>query len=201
MKVFCFDTETTDKVDFKLALDHPAQPNLVQLGGILFDDETGLDMCVVNVLCNDCGKIAPGAEETHGITASNVKEFGVPSAVVLLLFNNLVMAADRLLCHNAAFDIRLMRILAHRLKKPDRTAGKPTYCTMLGNTPVCKIDKPARYRTADDPYKWPSLMETYRHYFAIDFDYAHDALADVRATKEIYMAMDPKIRLKDNFTL
>ena len=38
-------------------------------------------------------------------------------------------------------------------------------------------------------YKRPSLTETYRHFFGRDFDGAHDAMADVRACRDVYFAL------------
>jgi hypothetical protein len=46
---------------------------------------------------------------------------------------------------------------------------------------ICKL--PSKY---PGEYKWPRLIEAYRHAFGKDFTGAHDALADVRACKEIY---------------
>jgi DNA polymerase III epsilon subunit-like protein len=35
-------------------------------------------------------------------------------------------------------------------------------------------------------FKWPKLTEAYRHCYDRDFDGAHDALADVRATADVF---------------
>ena len=37
-------------------------------------------------------------------------------------------------------------------------------------------------------YKNPSLPRTYRHFFGRDFDGAHDAMADVRACRDVFFA-------------
>lgn len=35
-------------------------------------------------------------------------------------------------------------------------------------------------------YEWPRLQEAYKHAFGKEFEGAHDAMSDIRATKEIY---------------
>jgi len=64
---------------------------------------------------------------------------------------------------------------------------RKSFCTMKEMTPICKI--PGRY----DEFKWPRLTEAYRHAFGGEFGNAHDALADVRACKEIYFWLADRV--------
>ena len=41
-------------------------------------------------------------------------------------------------------------------------------------------------------YKWPKLEELYRKLFGYTFDGAHDALADVEATRKCYFELKKK---------
>lgn len=51
---------------------------------------------------------------------------------------------------------------------------------------ICKL--PGQY----GDWKWPKLTEAYQHAFGKTFDGAHDALADVRACKDVYFYLHPK---------
>ncbi|HUV85413.1 MAG TPA: hypothetical protein VMV86_06875, partial [Methanosarcinales archaeon] len=57
-----------------------------------------------------------------------------------------------------------------------------SYCTMLEGTDICKIPS---FRGN----KWPTLKELHKHLFNEDFEDAHDALADVEATRRCYYAI------------
>jgi DNA polymerase III epsilon subunit-like protein len=185
MKILFFDTETTGVSNFKAPPSHPTQPFLMQLGALLVDSETQEDRAKLSLLCKpDIWKaVDPGAERVHGLSAELCDQYGVPSSVALLLFNNLVMQADRIVCHNTAFDLLIMRAMAHRLEKPDRTKGKDTFCTMTAYTGICKL--PGTH----GGYKWPKLSEAYFHVFGENFEGAHDALSDVIPTKAIYFEL------------
>lgn len=54
------------------------------------------------------------------------------------------------------------------------------FCTMKAMTPVCKLH--GNY----GDFKWPKLQEAHKHAFGVEFDGAHDALADVRACARVY---------------
>ena len=57
---------------------------------------------------------------------------------------------------------------------------------MQRSTNFCAIPNPNSYYGG---YKWPKLEELYRKLFGRMFDNAHDALADVVATKECFFAL------------
>jgi DNA polymerase III epsilon subunit-like protein len=64
--------------------------------------------------------------------------------------------------------------------------NKPRFCTMKEAVDHCKLPNPKRPGT----YKWPSLQEAYQ--ILIDskgFSGAHDAMADARATYELYRVL------------
>lgn len=191
-RILFFDTETTGKANFKRAFNHPTQPHLVQLGALLVDAESRKDLAKISLLTlpDIWSAIDPGATATHGITTEDCQRFGVPSPVVYLLFNNLVKQADRIVCHNAQFDIMIMRALGHRLGKPDRLASADTFCTMRAYTPICGLPGPYGH-------KWPKLQEAFAHVFdGATFEGAHDALADVIPTKAIYFELPEDVILK-----
>ncbi len=199
MAILLFDTETTGKTDFKLPFDHPTQPDLVQLGALLTDDDGNIISTVSTLVSPMNWTIGAEAERVHGITTEKCAQYGLPGCVVLAMFNNLIRVANRVVCHNAQFDIMVMRTFAYRLAKPDRTKESDIFCTMQAYTARCKIPK-VKYATENDPYKWPTLKETYQHVFKKDFEElyggAHDALVDIRATRDVYFALPISIRKK-----
>ena len=56
---------------------------------------------------------------------------------------------------------------------------------MQASTDYCAIPSNSPY----GGYKWPKLEELYRKLFGCMFDNAHDALADVEATKKCYFEL------------
>ena len=185
MELF-FDTETSDMYKFKKPYSDPTQPWIVQLGFILSERDKIYQEG--NLLIRADGrKIAPGAEAVHCISAEASDIGGIQQEIVLELFAHLVKQADLLVCHNTQFDTNVMLSsvsntwdseLIERL-----TNSKYQFCTMIRGTNICKL--PGRY----GKYKWPKLQELHKFFFGENFKDAHDALADVRATRRCYYKM------------
>lgn len=55
---------------------------------------------------------------------------------------------------------------------------------MLESVDLCKL--PGRY---PGNYKWPKLIELHNHLFGCDFEGAHDALDDVKATVKCFFEL------------
>lgn len=189
---FVYDTETTGLYQYKKVLSHPAQPHLVQLGGILFDDETRRVLAEINLLgipeLNGVRvKIPAEASDIHGITNKLVDSAGLSHRVVLPMFNNLIKCADRLVCHNADFDRKIILTAYSRCAfDQDTIRSKPHVCTMKIATPILKLPK----KNGKSGTKWPSLMEAYKHFVDENgFEGAHDAMEDVRATAKVFWAL------------
>lgn len=90
-------------------------------------------------------------------------------------------SAEIYVAHNIDFDRLLVlsesfRAFGEGFEIPESRC----FCTMKAMTGYCKI--PGAY----SDYKWPKLTEAFRHVKGMDFDGAHDALADVRACVEVY---------------
>jgi DNA polymerase III epsilon subunit-like protein len=80
---------------------------------------------------------------------------------------------NQIIGHNVAFDLRMVAMNRERLEMPAYNFGEGI-CTMKA-AKAAKI--PAR------------LGDLYRHLFGEDFDGAHDALADVKATARCYFEL------------
>jgi len=173
-----FDTETNGKADFKADPCHDNQPRLVQLAGLLLDEELE-PVAEMNVIIKPNGFIiSDEVAKIHGITQSKAEKYGVEEAKALHLFSDLLHKATKLVAHNIKFDniVLLRALFVNKI-----VVAMPTHhCTMAMATPVCKLPG------FGGQYKWPSLQEAHKIIMGVPFDNAHDAMADVRACARIY---------------
>lgn len=182
MKTFLFfDTETTGKADFRAPSAAAHQPRLVQLGAILADEQ-GRELAALNLIIKPNGfEIPAEAAAVHGITTELARAVGVPVLDACEPFYSLARVAQGYVCHNTEFDRLIMdgELQRLRLDLPE----KSWHCTMKAMTSVCRL--PGRY----GDFKWPNLQEAHRHCFQREFDGAHDAMADVRACRDVFFWM------------
>jgi DNA polymerase III epsilon subunit-like protein len=177
-----FDTETTGKADFQAAPDAAHQPRLVQFAALL-TDANGKELASANLVIKPNGFTIPReASEIHGITTEHALAVGVDCAVARHLYRAWWNAAATIIAHNIEFDLLIMdgELFRHAGGRKAWGAARETFCTMRAMTPVCKL--PGTYGR----YKWPRLQEAHKHCFGVEFDGAHDALADVRACARVY---------------
>lgn len=180
MKLF-FDTETTGLANFKLAPHHQDNPRLVQLAALLVSD-AGDEIVSLNAIIRPDGfEIPKESSDIHGITTEIANKKGILLRHALEIFTGISSYCDTLVGHNIAYD---KFILGGELSRVNRTTtilcDKKSYCTMLESTKILKIPSP---RVG---YKWPKLQEAYKFFFNEEFEGAHDAMADIRATKRVY---------------
>lgn len=193
MKILFFDVETTGLPKASLPLGHREQPYVTQLGFIL--DINGIEAMAVDTFikpndwpiqpCSGTG-IGKIASDLTGITQDMCEESGIPIADAVELFVIAAENADMLVCHNTAFDSKLLAIEYSRLC-PDRQprvvlCGKPLLCTMKTATPICKIKK----KDNKVGNKWPKLEEAMRFFFDEELEGAHSAIVDIRATRRVF---------------
>ena len=185
-----FDTETTGVLN-KLPRNHPSQPDMVQLGCILFDDQTGEIHASVDILVENTVPIEPKAQEIHGKTPELLKKAGINRRSALSIFHGMLLKADFILAHNLAFDLGILHIAYIRENiQPDHLLSKPSHCTMLMTTDLMKLPN-VKYPNLG--YKWPSLDEAYRKFVDPNgFEGAHDAMADITACMKIFMNLKNK---------
>jgi len=177
--ILFFDTETTGKTDFKLPATHPSQPSIVQLGAQLYDNN--LRLChEINLLVKpEFKEIEQQAADIHGIQHSYASDHGVSLLFALSCFLELQSKCKTRVAHNLAFDSMLIEAACSRLGLKE-SLPHSGFCTMQAMTPVMRL--PGNY----GKYKWPKLSEAYEFCTGQTLEGAHDALADVRACKEIY---------------
>lgn len=177
-----FDTESTGFASNGLPKDDPKQARVLQLGMLVLDSSFR-EVFALKTLFDDPKDryIHPGAFEQHRISNQMCSDFGIPSNFILPIFEAYYNSAKKIVCHNNTFDLRMMHLERSEMKVRDDSCY---VCTMKVMSPVCKLPKTSNRGAGK--FKWPKLQEAYRHVTGEEFDGAHDALADVRATAKIF---------------
>ena len=187
-----FDTETTTFPSPKLAANHPYQARIVQLAWILLDEQFKERACFNSLIRIPFSvTIHEGAKNAHGISKEDCARYGLCIDSVLTPFLSYYTTCT-IVAHNIKFDNQLIAI-EHELLfgKPvtrfDVDGPQIEFCTMEAMTDICKLPFAATNRQSfGKEYKWPTLQEAHQHAFGYQFEGAHDALADVRATARLY---------------
>ena len=198
MKILFFDTETTGlPVNFYEPYTNTENwPRLVQLAWITEDTDTKEKKENDLIIRPEGFTIPEEAAKIHNITTEFAERDGVELRAALGEFVQDMLAADLLVAHNIEFDknvicseiyrtaLKLMSedkiLLEVGFCIPERFINKRSICTMKLGTNYTKI------KTAGGDYKWPKLIELYRHFFGKDFEGQHDSLDDIRATRECF---------------
>lgn len=182
--ILFFDTETTGFVRKNIPHNDPLQARCCQLAAILTDMEGNVLEEISHIIKPDGWYVPYRVAEIHGITTERADKEGIPAREVWSKFTPMVEKAKLCVAHNFAFDNSIMEIESFCAADSFRWLVGESYCTMLASTPICKI--PA---TRGSGYKWPKLMEIHQFLFGCEFEGAHDALFDVRATKKVYFEL------------
>lgn len=134
----------------------------------------------INQYINVTKPIGQGAYETHHISKDFLEEYGYIEDYLKEIMNYF-HDADLVIGHNVIFDLTMMEQEAKRswVDFPP----KRYFDTMHETTDLLRIP---RY---DWTYKWPKLIELYRFLFNKGFDDAHDAMADIDATKNCFIEL------------
>lgn len=176
-----FDTETTG---LPLRWNAPVTdvdnwPRLVQLAWMMYDMQGNLLESKDVIVRPEGFAIPPDAARVHGITTVMAREKGHPLEEVMEEFAGKVDVAGVLVGHNIAFDECIVGAEFERLRMMTSLFLKPKFCTMKSSAAYCKLP-------GKKGYKAPRLSELHRVLFGTDFEHAHDALADVRATARCF---------------
>jgi len=190
-KILFFDTETSGFIKKDLSATHSDQAWTVQIGAILANQNE--DFAKMNTIIKANGRsMNPFAQEVHGISVDQADSEGIEELEAAEQFGLLLRQADLMVCHNLDFDIKYVRHLMERnideLSDEARSAfylDLPGYCTMKDKAVVkfCGLKNKANRQ------KWPKLIELHQILFKEGFDSAHDAFADISATKRCFFEL------------
>jgi DNA polymerase-3 subunit epsilon len=176
-----FDTETNGLPYRWEAPAHDTSnwPRVVQIGWILTDGEGKVLTEEERIIRCDDFRIPAEASKIHGVTEEISMEEGVRIGSVLEDFNGCLKEAGRVVGHNIPFDAKVLGAEYHRFALPSDLFEREHVCTMRSSTEYCAL--PGRKGP-----KWPKLTELHRKIFGEEFEGAHGALDDTRATKDCY---------------
>ena len=190
-KILFFDTETSDFIKKDLPANDPKQAWVVQIGALLATPEKTIDS--LNTIIQANGRsINHYAEEVHKISVFKADEEGIPELEAAEKFGLLLRQADLVVGHNFDFDWKYAVHLLERnmddLSDEARSAfylDLPNYCTMKDKNVVkfCGLKNKAGRA------KWPKLIELHEILFEKGFDGAHDAFADITATRDCFFEL------------
>ncbi len=184
-KYLFFDTETTGiPKDYKAPCTNTDNwPRLIQLGWLLTDAAGRILSEGNHIVRPDGFEIPKAASDVHGITTEFALENGKPLLDVIFAFGADLNQADCVVGHNLDYDLHIVGAEYVRLGYDSRIMfARPTLCTMQATIQFCNI--PGRFGP-----KWPKLMELYTKLFGQEFDGAHDAMADIIATKDCFFEL------------
>lgn len=190
-KVLFFDTETSDFIKKALPADDPEQAWTVQIGAILATQEEELDK--MNTIIQANGRsMGYYAEKIHGISIDKADEEGVIEHEAAEEFGLLLIQADLIVCHNFDFDWKFVtQMLERNMDKLSDEARSsfyldtPSFCTMKDKT----VKNYVNAKNKKGQTKWPKLIELHEKLFDVGFDGAHDAFADITATKDCFFEL------------
>jgi len=191
MRFLCYDTETSGLVHDRLPIEHPSQPNLVQLAMLLLDEDAR-ELAAVSVIIKPNGWVIPDqAANVHGITTELANAVGVPHVLAVAMFTNLRSLADYTVAHNRAFDERVMATAIHRTgKTPAHPGPAQHFCTKDLATLVLNLPPTAKMKAAGfNKPKPPTLGECYLHLFGETLEGAHSAMVDTRACARVFFRL------------
>ena len=179
--ILFFDTETTGlPKNWKASQsDLDNWPRLVQLAYILYSKEGKLIQQGDWIIKPTNFSIPYNASQIHRITDEIANNEGVSLLIVLQNFNSLIKQSNCLVAHNMAFDEKIVGAEFLRHNMENLIPQKKKICTMQKTTIFCAIE--GQYG-----YKWPKLSELYNILFNCNFDEAHNAAVDIKATSECF---------------
>lgn len=194
--VLYLDQETNDKrskAAEKLPADDPQQPRICSIGWILCIESSKKILAHFYTLVQppEDMQIAEEAYAVHGLDYAFLNRYGMPledamyaTAAVLALGEQEPLT---LVAHGLQFDYKTLRGELRRSKLSDYYPTTKRFCTMSQNVKVLGLKQEGTNRP-----KWPSLAETYQHYFGKPPASQHHAFGDATSVKQIHSEMQKR---------
>ena len=191
-----YDTETNGlPIDYKAHVHEVDNwPRIVQLAWVLVDDDFETLTCRNHIIkpwfdvLNNRNEweIPADCAEIHGITTERAINEGIDIKFALAELAVIQDVADVQVGHNVNFDRKNIGAEFIRAGMEDAYEFAKTmarYCTMFKSTKLCGL------RNKRGGLKWPTLQELHFKLFLEEFEGAHDAMADVEATRKCYKSL------------
>ena len=184
LKLFFFDTETTG-IDSR-------KDYIIQFGGIFgeydLDTQEFREIAVINQYINlpDSVQIQIWASKVHGIYKEDLVSYRQMSYYIED-FLEYMLKADFVIGHNVEFDKNMIIWEARRNYCP----FDPFKIKWIDTMKPCVWFIPGIWK------KRPKLQELHTYLFWVPFDWAHDAMADIRATKDCFLKLIETTNLYD----
>lgn len=190
-----FDTETSGLPNWKEPSSDPNQPHIVQLAAALVDVDTQKTVSSMDVIITPAAWTIPEEiEAIHGISTAVAIACGVEEVKAVALFMDLWARCDFRVAHNERFDARIIRIALMRYLPPcrvhDEWKNGTAECTQRLATPIVGAPPTEKMLAANRTHhKTATLAESYRHFFGVEMEGAHTAMADVIACQRVFFAL------------
>lgn len=170
-QIIFLDTETTG---------FGSSARIVQMAWLVYTMD-GHELKSENHIIKPIGfEIPEETTEIHGITTQYALDKGKDLETTMLKFLNDLESSSLLVGHNISFDIRMVTYEFARIGAIFNFELIQKVCTMNKSTDYCAIPSERRY------YKKPKLQELHSKLFGDNFEGAHDASADIKATAKCY---------------
>lgn len=189
-----FDTETTGLPNYNLDIVDPAQPRVLQFAALLTDAE-GNEVSAFKCPIKPDGwevdeRLEVNGKKTafaiHGLTNDYLNKYGVSMKTALIMFRMFQNQSQIKIAHNYRFDGFLLKGEHQRIGM-DAGPDIEKFCTMKAMTEIMKL--PPTDKMVGAGFTWPksaNLAEAYKFCTGKTHEKAHDALADVKAAKEVF---------------
>ena len=190
-KYLFFDTECNGlPQNYKLGVSATDNwPRLIQLAWIVTDEEGNEVSRKSRIVYPKGFCIEPVVANLTGISNQRAQQEGIDLNDALSEFMEDIAKVEVIIGHNINFDRHVVGCELYRLNGAyNALMNKDYICTMQSSINYCAIPSNNFW----GGYKWPKLEELYRKLFGHMFDNAHDALADVSATKDCYFELKKK---------
>lgn len=219
MKLLIFDTETTGLINRKYkptCNNLHLQPHIVQLSYLIIDDNTLQVIKVVDSIIKmpENVNIPPDSAKIHGITNAKSKEEGICIKEVITNLLIDIEKVDMVVCHNAEFDILMLKIEIIRMLKnvlnvfekvgaydlelstsienllDDVINIKSIFCTMQETIDLCAIQ---RENSRGSYFKYPTLSELHEKMFTVKPKNLHNSMNDILITTRCFFMLKHQI--------
>ena len=187
--ILFLDTEISDKPRHWNSKETEEWPFIVQAAWSVCDRH-GKEILFHDVIVRaDDYTIAEEARNIHGITEESTRQKGVSRKEALrMLVRDLKRYKPLIVGHFVDLDIRMVEMASKRAGMKNFILDYPVFCTMKATSDY--IHLPNRH--------YPQLAEIYQMLFKRKMENVHHALADVRATSEVFFELVRRGEVNDD---